>query len=87
MTLRYKFVELLTVTDDLIEDCVNQWISEGWTFEGIRFVTNDSSRRPVMAFVSFTRADPTALTELESPVVRSRHPLEALTSSKEQSDD
>jgi hypothetical protein len=80
MMLRYKFVEMSTVTDDRIEDCVNQWVSQGWAFEGIRFVTNDSSRRPVMAFVSFTRADLTATAELESPIMRSRDPLQALTS-------
>jgi hypothetical protein len=56
--LRYKFVELSTVADDTLETCVNEWVAKGWSFDGVRFVTSDSSRRPVMAFVSFTREEP-----------------------------
>jgi hypothetical protein len=55
MKLEYKFVELSIVTDETIEEAVNAWVSRGWLFEGIRFVTNEASRRPQMAFVSFTR--------------------------------
>lgn len=53
--LTYKFVELSTVTDDTIEATVNQWVKEGWTFDTIRFVVTEHSKRPAMAFVSFTR--------------------------------
>ena len=53
--LQYKFVELSIVTDETIEEVVNLWVGKGWAFEGIRFVTTDASRRPQMAFVSFTR--------------------------------
>lgn len=55
MALQYKFVELSTVTDDTIEQCVNDWVAQGWQLEGIRFVTTEHSKRPAMAFVSFTR--------------------------------
>ena len=55
MPLEYKFVELSVVTDESIEEAVNAWVSRGWTFDGIRFVTTEASRRPQMAFVSFTR--------------------------------
>ena len=55
MTLKYKFVELSIVTDETIEECVNDWVAEGWILEGIRFVMTDHSKRPAMAFVSFTR--------------------------------
>jgi hypothetical protein len=58
--LRYKFVELSIVTDETIEACVNEWVAEGWTLEGIRFVTSEASKRPAMAFVSFTRDDSAA---------------------------
>ena len=51
----YKFVELSVVTDETIEQTVNDWVGQGWTFEGIRFVVSDASRRPQMAFVSFVR--------------------------------
>ena len=54
--LTYKFVELSIVTDESIETCVNEWVAQGWTFDGIRFVTSDASRRPAMAFVSFVSA-------------------------------
>ena len=55
MALQYKFVELSIVTDETIEEAVNAWVSRGWLFEGIRFVTTEASRRPQMAFISFTR--------------------------------
>jgi hypothetical protein len=55
MSLEYKFVELSIVTDESIEHAVNLWVGKGWLFDGIRFVTTEASRRPQMAFVSFTR--------------------------------
>ena len=55
MSLEYKFVELSIVTDEAIEEAVNAWVARGWTFDGIRFVTTEASRRPQMAFISFTR--------------------------------
>lgn len=55
MALEYKFVELSVVTDETIEEAVNAWVGRGWQLEAIRFVTTEASRRPQMAFVSFTR--------------------------------
>jgi hypothetical protein len=55
MGLTYKFVELSIVTDETIEEAVNTWVSRGWHLDGIRFVTSEASRRPQMAFISFTR--------------------------------
>lgn len=55
--LRYKFIELSMVTDENIERTVNEWVAQGWQFEGIRFVVTEASRRPSMAFVSFIRED------------------------------
>ena len=66
MTLQYKFVELSTVTDDKIEECVNDWVGQGWTFEGIRFAMQEHSKRPAMAFVSFT-GRPLALPSVPRP--------------------
>ena len=51
--VRYKVVELSLVTDEAIEDCLNTWIAKGYTFEEIRFVVREGSRRPSMAFVFF----------------------------------
>lgn len=55
MGLEYKFVELTIVTDETIEEAVNAWVGRGWLLDGIRFVTTEASRRPSMAFISFTR--------------------------------
>ncbi|MBL0220445.1 MAG: DUF4177 domain-containing protein [Myxococcales bacterium] len=55
MALQYKFVELSIVTDESLEECVNEWVPLGYTLEGIRFVMTEHSKRPAMAFVSFTR--------------------------------
>lgn len=53
--ITYKFVELNIVTEDTIEETVNEWVGQGWQLDGIRFVTTEASRRPTMAFVSFIR--------------------------------
>jgi hypothetical protein len=58
--LRYKFVELSTVTDERLEDVVNEWVARGWLLDGIRFAMAEASRRPAMAFVSFVREEPVA---------------------------
>jgi hypothetical protein len=55
MAVEYKFVELTIVTDETIQEAVNAWVARGWLLDGIRFVTTDASRRPQMAFISFTR--------------------------------
>lgn len=51
----YKFVETGIVTDETLERLVNEWVSQGWQLDGIHFVTAPSSKRPVMAFIAFTR--------------------------------
>jgi hypothetical protein len=54
-SLRYKFVELSLVTEESLERAVNEWVALGWQLDRIHFVTGESSRRPVMAFVGFVR--------------------------------
>jgi len=54
---RYKVVEISTVTDDEIETVLNEWTEQGWVYDGIQFAMRDSSKRPSMAFVTFTRSD------------------------------
>ena len=51
----YKVVEISTVTDEVIEQVLNQWTSKGWQFDQIQFVVRDASRRPGMGFLFFTR--------------------------------
>jgi len=67
MALQYKFVELSIVTDETLEETVNEWVARGWNLEGIRFVTTDHSKRPAMAFVSFTRETAAAIVDHEPP--------------------
>ncbi len=55
MALRYKVVETGTVTDEAIESILNEWTNRGWTFDSMQFAMRDSSKRPSMAFVTFTR--------------------------------
>lgn len=51
----YKVVELSTVTDETIEETLNERTAEGWLLDGIYFAMRESSKRPAMAFVIFTR--------------------------------
>lgn len=51
----YKVVELSTVTDEALEETLNAWTAQGYTLEGIHFAMRESSKRPAMAFVVFTR--------------------------------
>lgn len=53
--LTYKVVELATVADDEIEEVLNEYSSKGWNFDGIHFAMKDSSKRPSMAFIFFTK--------------------------------
>ena len=53
--LSYKVVEVNTVSEEMLEEILNEWTGKGWNFEGIQFAMRESSKRPAMAFVIFTR--------------------------------
>lgn len=53
--LEYKVVEISTVTEDTLEETLNEWTEQGWRFDSMQFAMRESSRRPSMAFVLFTR--------------------------------
>ncbi len=55
--MRYKVVEISNVSDAEIEQVLNTVSAEGWAFDGIHFAMRESSKRPSMAFVTFTRDD------------------------------
>ena len=55
--LTYKVIELGTVTEEVIEETLNEWTAKGWRFDSMQFAMRESSRRPSMAFVLFTRED------------------------------
>ncbi|HEY3352244.1 MAG TPA: DUF4177 domain-containing protein [Polyangia bacterium] len=58
MPLVYKVVETSTVTDEELERLINEWVAQGWQFDGFNFVNRESSRRPAMAFLTFVRNEP-----------------------------
>lgn len=60
MGLVWKVVELSSVTDSDIEHVLNEWTAKGWTLDNIQFAMRESSKRPSMAFVSFTREEEAA---------------------------
>jgi hypothetical protein len=57
LALRYKVVETSSVTQEELERILNEWTSRGWRLDAMQFAMRDSSKRPSMAFVTFTRDD------------------------------
>jgi hypothetical protein len=53
----YKVVEVMTVTDEELEKALNEWLGKGWTLDTIQFAMRESSKRPAMAFVIFTKSE------------------------------
>ena len=51
----YKVVETSTVTEEELERIINEKVREGWILDGIQFAMRESSRRPSMGFLLFTR--------------------------------
>ena len=57
MMLKYKVIEISTVSEDMLEEVLNEWSAKGWTFDGVHFAMRESQKRPSMAFVIFTREE------------------------------
>ncbi len=53
----YKVVEVTMVTDESLEEVLNTCTADGWLLDGIHFAMRESSKRPAMAFVVFTRRE------------------------------
>ena len=51
----YKVVELSTVTDETMEETLNEMRNNGWLLDAIHFAMREGSRRPAMAFLVFTK--------------------------------
>ena len=51
----WRVVELADVSDRSIEEALNAAVWDGWRFESVHFVTQPGNRRPMMAFLFFTR--------------------------------
>ena len=56
MGIVYKVVETSEVTDIELERILNETTAEGWTLDAMQFAVRESSKRPAMAFLTFTRA-------------------------------
>ncbi|MDJ0787655.1 MAG: DUF4177 domain-containing protein [Myxococcota bacterium] len=57
MDLVYKVVETSDVSAESLESILNEWTGKGWKLDTMQFAMRDSSKRPAMAFVTFTRED------------------------------
>ena len=55
--LIYKVVEVSMVSEDMLEEVLNEWTAQGWHFDGMQFAMRESQKRPSMAFVIFTREE------------------------------
>jgi hypothetical protein len=55
--LQYKVVELSHVSEETIEEALNEWTRKGWRQDSIQFAMRESSKRPAMAFVIFSREE------------------------------
>lgn len=55
METEFKYVETSTVTDTRLSEIVNEWTALGWTYDGMTLAMRESSKRPAMAFLLFTR--------------------------------
>jgi hypothetical protein len=55
--LQYKVVELGHVSEETIEEVLNDWTRKGWKFDAMQFAMRDASKRPAMAFVVFTKEE------------------------------
>ena len=53
--LLYKVVELSSVDEHSMERSLNEWVPMGWKLDGVQFAMRESSKRPSMAFMFFTR--------------------------------
>lgn len=53
--LDYIVKEVSIVTEEELEKVINETIKEGYYLDGINFAMRESSKRPSMAFVVFTK--------------------------------
>jgi hypothetical protein len=50
----YEVVEVSPVTEESLEEALNERAADGWNFESIHFVNREGSHRPAMAYLFFT---------------------------------
>jgi len=53
-----KVVETQIVTDDELENILNEWVvNKGYILDSIHFAMRESSKRPAMAFLIFYKKE------------------------------
>ena len=48
-------VEVSPVSEETLEDALNRWTAEGWSFESLHFVSREGSHRPALAYLFFVQ--------------------------------
>ncbi len=51
----YKVVEVSPVSEETLEDALNRWTGEGWSFESLHFVAREGSHRPALGYLFFVQ--------------------------------
>ncbi len=54
--LEYKFRETSDVSDQSLTEIMNEMTAEGWRFESLHFAMRESSKRPSMAYLLFSKS-------------------------------
>ncbi|HTN53040.1 MAG TPA: hypothetical protein VML50_11595 [Anaeromyxobacter sp.] len=54
----YKVAEVSPVSEETLEEALNEWTGEGWSFESLHFVSREGSHRPALAYLFFVRGEP-----------------------------
>ena len=52
----FKVVEVSPVGEDTLEQALNDWTREGWSFQSLHFVCREGSHRPALAYLFFVQA-------------------------------
>lgn len=55
--LTYKVVEVSVVSEDVLEEILNEWTAKGWKLDGLHFAMRESQKRPSMAFMIFAKEE------------------------------
>ena len=55
--VKYKVVETTIVSEEVLEEILNECTGKGWVFHGMHFAVKETSKRPTMAFLIFTRPE------------------------------
>ncbi|MCZ7586928.1 MAG: DUF4177 domain-containing protein [Deltaproteobacteria bacterium] len=55
--LFFKVREISDVDEDTLTAVINEMVTDGWKFDAMHFAMRESSKRPAMAFLVFTKTE------------------------------